>query len=49
VNALADKMCKLMNDKTLRVSMSQAGLKNVQRFGIEHVAEQWSRIFESKM
>lgn len=49
VDALADKMCKLMNDKTLRVSMSQAGLKNVQRFGIEHVAEQWSRIFESKM
>lgn len=49
VDAFADKMCKLMNDKTLRVSMSQEGLKNVQRFGIEHVAEQWRRIFESKL
>lgn len=48
IEALANKMCKLMSDKNLRVSMSQAGMKNVQRFRIEHVAEQWRRIFESK-
>ena len=48
VDALANKMCRLMEDKNLRVSMSQAGLKNVQRFSIEHVAEQWKCIFESK-
>ena len=48
VDVLANKMCKLMDDKNLRVSMSQAGIKNVQRFSIEHVAELWRPIFESK-
>ena len=36
-----------MNDETLRQSMSKAGLKNVQRFNIEQIAEQWRLLFES--
>ena len=28
--------------------MSKKKIKNVQRFSIEHVAEQWKCIFESK-
>lgn len=44
---LASSMLKLMNEKTLRQSMAQAGLKNVKRFEIENIAEQWRSVFES--
>ena len=45
--ALADGLCKLMSDGNLRLSMAKAGVKNVQRFKIDHIAEQWRGIFES--
>ena len=37
----------LMQNPEVRVKMAQAGLKNVQRFSIEHIAEQWRSVFES--
>ena len=47
VDALASSLSQLMNDETLRESMSKEGLINVQRFRIEQIAEQWRSIFES--
>ncbi|MDE7086143.1 MAG: glycosyltransferase family 4 protein [Prevotella sp.] len=46
VEALANSLFMLMNDETLRFSMSQEGQKNVQRFRIEQVAQQWNAIFK---
>lgn len=46
VEALANSLSMLMNDETLRFSMSQEGQKNVQRFRIEQVAQQWNAIFK---
>ena len=47
VDALALSLSNMMNDETLRQSMSKAAFKNVQRFRIEQIAEQWRNIFES--
>lgn len=47
VDALASSLSQLMSDESLRQSMSKNGLKNVQRFRIEQIAEQWRCIFES--
>ncbi len=44
---LASSMLKLMNEEPLRQSMSKSALKNVQRFSIDQIAEQWRLIFES--
>lgn len=46
VEALANSLSMLMNDETLRFSMSQEGQKNVQRFRIEQVAQQWNAILK---
>ena len=45
--ALAEGISSMMNDDYLRQSMSNSGLRNVQRFNICQIAEQWKVIFES--
>lgn len=47
VESLASSLSKLMSDEILRQSISKAGLKNVRRFSIDYVADQWRRLFES--
>ena len=47
VEAMADSISQLMNDVTLRLSMSQFGQQNVQRFNIEQIALRWKDILES--
>jgi glycosyltransferase involved in cell wall biosynthesis len=47
IELLATSLSKMMRDEALRQAMSQAALKNVQRFSIEQIAEQWRKIFES--
>lgn len=47
INAFATGLLRLMNDEILRQSLSKAGLRNVQRFSIEQIAEQWRNVFES--
>ena len=47
VQALADALVRLMNDERLRYSMGQAGVRNVQRFYIDKIAERWKVLFES--
>ena len=46
VEALADNLSRLMNDESLRCSMSQAAQRNAQRFNLEHIAERWKVFFE---
>lgn len=47
VKALADSLTRLMGDEVLRQRMAANGIKNVQRFSIEHIAKCWKDLFES--
>lgn len=47
IDLLASSLSRLMNDETLRLSISKAGQKNAQRFNIGHIATQWRLLFES--
>lgn len=47
VNALADALARLMGDEHLRRSMAEAGVRNVQRFGLDSIAGRWKSLFES--
>lgn len=46
VGVLADGLSRLMSDGQLRHSMGQAGVKNVQRFSIDAIAERWKVLFD---
>ncbi len=45
--ALADGICKLIEDKELRSSMGRRARQNILRFSREHVMQQWIELFES--
>ena len=45
--ALADGICKLIEDKELRKSMGRKGRENVLRFSRDVVMQQWVDLFES--
>ena len=47
VEALADGLIRLMGDADLRHSMAANGIKNVQRFSIDYIADCWKELFES--
>lgn len=47
VNALADALVRLMDDEHFRRSMAEAGVRNVQRFGLDSIAGRWKSLFES--
>lgn len=47
VEALTDGLTRLMGDADLRQTMAANGIKNVQRFSIEHISESWKELFES--
>ena len=44
-SALAQGLIALMKDDGKRKIMSEAALRNVQRFQIEHIAQQWKKLF----
>ena len=46
-NALAEKICKLIEDKDLRKQMGQNGRRNVMRFSRETIMPQWISLFDS--
>lgn len=46
VEALANSIACLINDDAHLKSMGIAGMKNVQRFSIEQIAERWKAVFE---
>lgn len=45
--ALADGICKLIEDEELRKKMGRKGRTNVLRFSREHVMQQWVDLFDS--
>ena len=47
IDALASALSKMMCDDNLRHYMSSNGVRNVQRFKIEMIANQWKTLFES--
>ena len=47
VQALADGICKLIEDKELRKEMGRKGRLNVLRFSRDAVMQQWVNLFES--
>ena len=47
VEALADGLIRLIGDDDLRRRMAANGIKNVQRFSIDYIAERWKKLFES--
>jgi len=47
VQALADGICKLIEDKELRKEMGRKGRLNVLRFSRDTVMQQWVNLFES--
>lgn len=47
VEALAAAFSKMMEDNSLRQSMAIAGIRNVQRYRLDYIAEQWRQLFES--
>lgn len=46
VNELADYMISLMEDDKRRKTMSENAVKNVRRYKIENIAQQWRMLFE---
>jgi len=46
VELLASAMARLMGDEHLRRSMAEAGVRNVQRFGLDSIAGRWKSLFE---
>lgn len=47
VEALAVALSQLMSNEALRRSMSVAAQGNVQRFGMQQIAERWRAVFEN--
>lgn len=47
IQALADSICKLIDDEELRKEMGRKGRVNVLRFSREHVMQQWVDLFDS--
>ena len=47
IQALADSICKLIEDRNLRKEMGCKGRTNILRFSREHVMRQWIALFES--
>jgi len=47
VEALANALVRLMGDEHLRRSMAEAGVRNVQRFSLDSIAQRWKVLFES--
>ena len=46
VEALAEALARLMDDEHLRRAMAEAGVRNVQRFGLDNIAGRWKKLFE---
>lgn len=46
IEAMADKICKLIDDKQLRLDFSEKTLEDTEKFAVDVVAKQWEELFE---
>ena len=46
VNEFADRVCQLIEDRELRVSMGQAAVKSAQRYRADLIMPKWKELFE---
>lgn len=46
VDALADKLMKLMNDEALRKKMGAAAFERSERYAEDHIMKQWTDLFD---
>ena len=46
VDALADKLMKLMNDEALRKNMGVAAFERSERYAEDHIMKQWTDLFD---
>ena len=44
---LADKICYLIEQDSIRKNMGQEAIKNIRRFYIENIIQQWDQLFKS--
>jgi len=47
INVLAEKIIYLIENENIRIKMGQQARKNIERFKIEKIAQQWKNLFES--
>lgn len=47
VNAMAEGICKLIEDEKLRHNMSSKARVNIQRYSIDNIMQQWDKIFKN--
>ncbi len=47
IEQLADKICFLIANEEIRKEMGKKARINVERFKIEHIAQQWKELFDS--
>jgi glycosyltransferase involved in cell wall biosynthesis len=45
VNALADGLCRLIEDESLRHALGKTARHNIERFRMEHILDEWDRLF----
>ena len=46
INEFADRVCQLIEDRELRVSMGQAAVKSAQRYRADVIMPKWKELFE---
>lgn len=47
IKEYADKLAQLMDDEEIRIQMSENCMKDVTRFNIDNIVDQWIRLFNS--
>lgn len=49
IEEMTDKICKLIEDKQLRLNFSNKALEDTKKFAVDIVAKQWEELFEELM